>query len=49
MPNINITDMRKLVSYLYDASKLYDALPMQKCKSRAHMIRKLIKKIEKSK
>lgn len=49
MANINTIDMRKITSYLYDAAKLYDALPMQKCKIRAHMIRQLLKKIEKSK
>lgn len=49
MANINATDMRKITSYLYDAAKLYDALPMQKCKSRAYMIQQLLKKIEKSK
>lgn len=33
--------------YLDDAARLYDALPMQKCKCRAHMIRQLIVKLKK--
>ena len=39
------TDMQKIVSYLDDAARLYDALPMLSCKSRAHMIRRLIAKL----
>lgn len=41
------TDVRKIIQYLDDAAKLYDALPMQKCKCRAHMIKKLIVKLKK--
>lgn len=39
------TYFRKVVGYLDDAARLYDALPMQKC--RAHMIRQLIVKLKK--
>lgn len=39
------TDVRKIIQYLDDAAKLYDALPMQKC--RAHMIKQLIIKLKK--
>ena len=46
---ISKTDYRKVVSYLDDAARLYDALPMQKCKCRAHMIRQLIVKLKKEK
>lgn len=38
------TDMQKIIAYLDDAAKLYDALatlPMQKCNSRSHMIKQL--------
>lgn len=38
---ISRTDTQKLVAYLDDAAKLYDALPMQAMKCRAHMIRQL--------
>lgn len=41
------TDVRKITAYLDDAARLYDALPMQKCKCRAHMIRQLIVKLKK--
>lgn len=41
------TDVRKIIQYLDDAAKLYDALPMQKCKCRAHMIKQLIVKLKK--
>ena len=44
MADICKTDLRKIVSYLDEAAKLYDALPMQKCKCRAHMIKQLITK-----
>lgn len=41
------TDVRKIIQYLDDAAKLYDVLPMQKCKCRAHMIKQLIIKLKK--
>lgn len=46
--NIRITktDLQKIIAYLGDAGKLYEALPMQKCKNRAYMIRQLIEKIQ---
>lgn len=44
---ITRTDMQKVVSYLNDASRLYDALPMRSMKSRAHMIRQLVAKLQK--
>ena len=34
------------MSYLNDAAKLYEALPMQAMKSRAHMIRQLTEKLK---
>lgn len=40
------TDMQKIITYLDDAAKLYDVLPMQKCKCRAYMITQLITKIK---
>ena len=40
------TDVLKIIAYLDDAARLYDALPMQKCKSRAHMIRSLTDKLK---
>lgn len=40
------TDVQKILAYLDDAAKLYDALPMQKCKCRAHMIKQLTTKIK---
>lgn len=43
------TDMQKVVTYLDDAAKLYDALaalPMQKAVCRAHMIRQLTSKLK---
>ena len=40
------TDLLKVISYLNDAAKLYDALPMQKCKCRAYMIDKLASKLK---
>lgn len=46
MPDICKTDLQKVVSYLDEAAKLYDALPMQKCKCRAHMINQLTNKLK---
>ncbi len=46
MADISKTDMLKVISYLDDASRLYDALPMQKCKCRAHMIKQLVIKLK---
>ncbi|MBD5267974.1 MAG: hypothetical protein HDS41_07375 [Bacteroides sp.] len=46
---ITKTDMQKIINYLDDAAKLYDALallPMQKCNSRSHMIKQLIAKLK---
>lgn len=40
------TDIQKAIAYLNDACKLYDALPMQSMKSRAHMIRRLADKLK---
>ena len=40
------TDLLKVIAYLDDAAKLYDALPMQKCKCRAHMIAQLSTKLK---
>lgn len=43
------TDMQKIIAYLDDAAKLYDALaalPMQKCNSRSYMIRQLTSKLK---
>lgn len=34
------------MAYLNDAAKLYDALPMQSLKCRAHMIRQLTDKLK---
>lgn len=44
--DISKTDLQKVISYLNDACKLYEALPMQSMKSRAHMIRQLIVKLK---
>lgn len=41
------TDLQKVISYLDEAAKIYGALPMQSCKSRAYMIQKLTKKLKK--
>lgn len=41
------TDLQKIILYLGDAAKLYEALPMQKCRNRAWMINQLIQKIKK--
>lgn len=46
MPDICHTDLRKALAYLDDAARLYDALPMQKCKCRAHMIKQLTAKLK---
>lgn len=46
MPNICKTDLQKVVFYLDEAAKLYEALPMQKCKCRAHMINQLTNKLK---
>ena len=43
---ITKTDFNKMMLYLGDAANFYDALPVQKCKCRAHMIRKLIAKLK---
>lgn len=43
---ISKTDYNKVISYLNDAAKLYEALPMLSMKSRAHMIRKLTEKLK---
>lgn len=43
---VSKTDLLKILSYLSDACKLYEALPMQSMKSRAHMIRQLCCKIQ---
>lgn len=46
MPDICKTDLQKAISYLDEAAKLYDALPMQKCKCRAYMITQLTNKLK---
>lgn len=46
MPDICKSDLQKAISYLDEAAKLYDALPMQKCKCRAHMIKQLSIKLK---
>jgi hypothetical protein len=43
------TDLQKIIQYLDDAAKLYDALaslPMQKCNCRSHMIKTLNVKLK---
>lgn len=40
------TDIQKAISYLSDAARLYEALPMQSMKCRAHMIRQLTAKLK---
>lgn len=40
------TDLQKSIAYLSDAARLYEALPMQSMKCRAHMIRQLITKLK---
>lgn len=44
--DISKTDLQKVMAYLNDAAKLYEALPMQSLKCRAHMIRQLIAKLK---
>lgn len=44
---ISKTEITKVISYLNDACRLYEALPMQSMKSRAHMIRQLTDKLSK--
>lgn len=42
------TDVQKILTYLEDAARLYDALaalPMQKCNSRSYMIRQLTERL----
>ncbi len=46
MADVCKTDLQKVISYLNEAAKLYDALPMQKCKCRAHMINQLTTKLK---
>lgn len=43
---ISKTDLQKVLAYLNDACKLYEALPMLSMKSRAHMIRLLTAKLK---
>lgn len=43
---ISKTDISKVIEYLNGAAKLYEALPMQSMRSRAHMIRQLIVKLK---
>lgn len=43
---ISKTDTQKVIAYLNDACKLYEALPMQSMKSRAYMIRQLTTKLK---
>jgi|GEM_PF-6460259 len=43
---ISKTDIQKVIAYLNDACRLYEALPMQSMKSRAHMIRQLTTKLK---
>lgn len=43
---ISKTDLQKAIAYLGDASKLYEALPMQSMKCRAHMLRQLVEKLK---
>lgn len=46
MIDVSNADLTKVISYLEDAAKLYSALPMQKCKCRAHMITQLLTKLK---
>ena len=46
MADVCKTDLQKVISYLDEAAKLYEALPMQKCKCRAHMINQLTTKLK---
>lgn len=46
---ISKTDLQKVIAYLNDAARLYEALgvmPVQKYVSRAHMIRQLTSKLK---
>lgn len=43
---ISKTDLQKVIAYLGDASKLYEIIPMQSMKCRAHMIRQLVEKLK---
>ena len=43
---ISKTDVSKIIAYLEAAAKLYDALPMQSMKCRAHMIRQLTARLK---
>lgn len=43
---ISKTDLNNVIKYLEEAAKLYDALPMQKCKCRAYMINQLTTKLK---
>ncbi len=43
------TDVQKIITYLDDAAKLYDALaalPMQKCSNRSYVIKQLSNKLK---
>lgn len=44
--DISKTELQKVITYLNDACRLYEALPMQAMKSRAHMIRQLTAKLK---
>lgn len=44
--HVSKTDLQKVITYLNDAARLYDALPMQAMKSRAYMIRQLSMKLK---
>lgn len=46
MADVCKSDLQKVISYLNDAAKLYDALPMQSMKCRAHMINQLTNKLK---
>lgn len=43
---VSKTDLQKAIAYLSDAARLYDALPMQSLKCRAHMITQLTNKLK---
>lgn len=49
MADVCKSDLQKIISYLDDAAKLYDALaamPMQKAACRSHMIKQLTTKLK---
>ena len=46
MADLCKTDLQKVISYLDEAAKIYEALPMQKCKCRAYMITQLTNKLK---